>query len=360
LIIPDTQNKLASSQLNWIVYFRQPGAPGKYWFNEMAGMRLLQVSGISKKHNTDWVLKDVHFIQHHRQKLALAGETGSGKTTLLKIIAGLVQPDLGTVWFEEEKLAGPEEKLIPGHPAIGYLSQHFELRNNYRVEEMFSYSSRVPPAEIKKIIDLTRIGHLLKRKNGQVSGGERQRIALALLLMSSPRLLLLDEPYSNLDQGHRILLRSVISDISEELDTSLILVSHDPADILSWADHIVVMKEGSIRQQDTAENIYRKPVDTYTAGLCGNYQLLTHEQARLFSVLPGRDNQQLLVRPEQFRITDAEGVPFLLDKINFFGSYYEWELSLDGMHIMVRTGQQGKQPGDTVNICLSQDATWYL
>ena len=326
----------------------------------MAAMRLLQVSGISKKHHTDWVLKDVHFFQHYRQKLALAGETGSGKTTLLKIIAGLVQPDLGSVWFEEEKLAGPEEKLIPGHPAIGYLSQHFELRNNYRVEEMFSYASRVPAQEMNKIIELTRIGHLLKRKNGQVSGGERQRIALALLLMSSPRLLLLDEPYSNLDQGHRILLRTVISDISGELDTTIILVSHDPADILSWADHIVVMKEGSIRQQGTAENIYRQPVDVYTAGLCGNYQLLSPELARLFSVLPGMDNQQLLVRPEQFRITAEEGVPCILEKINFFGSYYEWELSLDDQRIIVRTELQGRLPGEKVHIRLSQDAPWYL
>jgi ABC-type sulfate/molybdate transport systems ATPase subunit len=326
----------------------------------MAGMHLLQVSGISKKHNSDWVLKDVNFIQHPRQKLALAGETGSGKTTLLKIIAGLVQPDLGTVLFEEEKLAGPEEKLIPGHPAIGYLSQHFELRNNYRVEEMFSYASRVPVQEMNRIVELTRIGHLLKRKNGQVSGGERQRVALGLLLMSAPRLLLLDEPYSNLDLGHRLLLRSVISDISEELDTSIILVSHDPADMLSWADHIVVMKEGSIRQQDTPENIYRQPVDMYTAGLCGNYQLLSPEQARLFSEWPAMEKKNLLVRPEQFRITDEEGIPCILEKINFFGSYYEWELSLPGLRIILKTEQQGKQPGDTVNIRLSQDAPWYL
>jgi ABC-type Fe3+/spermidine/putrescine transport system ATPase subunit len=144
------------------------------------------------------------------------------------------------------------------------------------------------------------------------------------------------------------------------LDTSIILVSHDPADMLSWADHIVVMKEGSIRQQDTPENIYRQPVDMYTAGLCGNYQLLSPEQARLFSEWPAMEKKNLLVRPEQFRITDEEGIPCILEKINFFGSYYEWELSLPGLRIILKTEQQGKQPGDTVNIRLSQDAPWYL
>src|SRR5688572_25264978 len=98
-------------------------------------MAWLKVSGIKKKERESFTIKDIFFTQDRFQKIAIVGETGSGKTTLLKMIAGLVQPDAGEISFEREKVAGPYEKLIPGHPGIGYLSQHFELRNNYRVEE---------------------------------------------------------------------------------------------------------------------------------------------------------------------------------------------------------------------------------
>ena len=93
-------------------------------------MSFLTISKISKKADRDFILKKVSFSQERFQKIAVAGETGSGKSTLLKIIAGLVQPDAGEVIFENERVPGPEEKLIPGDPRIAYLSQHFELRNN--------------------------------------------------------------------------------------------------------------------------------------------------------------------------------------------------------------------------------------
>jgi len=98
-------------------------------------MFLLKVSGIGKREKENFTVKDIQFTQESAQKIAIAGETGSGKTTLLKMIAGLVQPDEGNIYFNNERVLGPFEKLIPGHPAIAYLSQHFELRNNYRVEE---------------------------------------------------------------------------------------------------------------------------------------------------------------------------------------------------------------------------------
>jgi iron(III) transport system ATP-binding protein len=100
-----------------------------------SGMALLEVSGAGKKEKEIFTVKGINFSQQPLEKIAIAGETGSGKTTLLKMIGGLVLPDEGTIYFEGERVLGPFEKLIPGHPRIAYLSQHFELRNNYRVEE---------------------------------------------------------------------------------------------------------------------------------------------------------------------------------------------------------------------------------
>src|SRR5690606_30074239 len=110
-------------------------------------MVLLKVSEIRRQEGNDFVLHDVDLVQQHLQKIAIAGASGSGKSTLLKIIAGLIQADAGEVWFENEKVKGPYEKLIPGHPGIAYLSQHFELRNNYRVEELLGYANTLPPGE---------------------------------------------------------------------------------------------------------------------------------------------------------------------------------------------------------------------
>ncbi len=230
-------------------------------------MSFLKVEGISKRQAESFIVKDISFTQRASQKMAIAGETGSGKTTLLKIIAGLVQPDAGTVFFENLPVDGPDYQLIPGHPSIGYLSQHYELKNNYRVEELLEYANKLSLADAQALYDVCRIDHLVKRRTDQLSGGEKQRIALARLLVGSPKLLLLDEPYSNLDPIHKNILKSVITDISERLSVTCLLTSHDPMDTLSWADEIIVLKDGIILQKDTPENIYRKPVNEYVAGL---------------------------------------------------------------------------------------------
>ena len=237
-------------------------------------MDLLTVSGISKRNGDVFAVEGISFEQKPLQKIAIAGETGSGKSTLLKIIAGLVQPDTGTVLFEQQRVLGPNEKLMPGHEGIAYLSQHFELHNHYRIEEILDFENRLPDEQANTLYEVCRISHLRHRWTHELSGGERQRISLARLLITSPRLLLLDEPFSNLDMIHKSILKSVIHDIGELMNITCILISHEPLDTLSWADEILVMRNGHIIQQGSPENIYHHPVDTYIAGLFGKYNLL--------------------------------------------------------------------------------------
>ena len=180
-------------------------------------MVLLKVSEVTKQQNGNVVLQGISFTQKQFQKIAIVGESGSGKSTLLKVIGGLAQPDTGDVLFENKHVDGPNEKLIPGHPKIAYLSQHFELRNNYRVEEILEYANKLSNKEAQRLYEICHISHLLKRKTDQVSGGEKQRIAMARLLIGSPKLFLLDEPFSNLDVLHRNTLRKVIHDMGEKL-----------------------------------------------------------------------------------------------------------------------------------------------
>ncbi len=327
-------------------------------------MNFLRVYRITKQQENNFVLRDISFIQQQFQKIAIAGETGSGKTTLLKIIGGFTQPDEGQVVFKNKKIKGPEEQLIPRHPDIAYLSQHFELRNNYRVEEILNMTLQLSDEQAETIFKVCRINHLLKRKTDQLSGGEKQRVALAGLLISSPELLLLDEPFSNLDMYHKSVLKSVIQDIGEKLRITCILVSHDPLDILSWAGQILVLKDGQIIQKGTPRQVYRQPVNEYTAGLFGTYNLITREKAKAFSTLPevNIDGKSMLIRPEDFKIV-KEGSGTLkgsVNKVNYFGSYCEVEVLLSENNITVKTDERGYSKGDTVYVSLPGDNVWYI
>jgi ABC-type sugar transport system ATPase subunit len=218
-------------------------------------------------------LKQISFTQRKGQRLAIAGGTGSGKSTLLKVIAGLASPHEGSVWFEGQKVAGPRERLIPGQPGIAYLSQYFELWNSYKVEEVLNYSNDLDPTTAAAFYRLCHIDHLLQRRTDQLSGGERQRIALARLLVHPPGLLLLDEPFSNLDMIHTRILKQVIRDVGARFDITRILVSHDPRDTLSWAEEIIILKDGRLHQQGSPRDVYHQPVDEYSAALLGDYRL---------------------------------------------------------------------------------------
>jgi ABC-type Fe3+/spermidine/putrescine transport system ATPase subunit len=303
----------------------------------------------------------VSFTQEKLRKIAVAGESGSGKTTLLKIIAGLVQADGGTVLFGGERVKGPYEKLMPGHPGIAYLSQHFELHNNYRVEDLLSYKNHLSDEESQALYEVCRIAHLLGRKTDQLSGGERQRIALAKLLGGHPRLLLLDEPFSNLDLGHTNILHSVMSEISERLQITCLLVSHDPPDILSWADEILVMKAGKIVQRGTPELVYRRPVDEYTAGLFGEYNLMS-------AAGTGAKDKRMLIRPENFRIVPpAEAaISGIADRVIFHGSYYDIEVLLPEDRVTVRAdsahlpGGGLPRTGETVYLSFDRADLWWI
>jgi iron(III) transport system ATP-binding protein len=299
----------------------------------------------------------ISFSQVKGQKLALAGATGSGKSTLLKLIAGLLQPDVGEIWLDGQRVRGPLETLVPGHPGIAYLSQHFELWNNYRVGEVLSYANDLSDEEAGALYAMCRIGHLLGRRTDQLSGGERQRIALARLLVKPPRLLLMDEPFSNLDRVHKEILRAVIRDIADSTGISCILVSHDPQDILSWADEILVLNGGRLIQKATPERIYRQPVDEYTAGLFGKYNLvdatLAARLGRLAGTADGR--KDLFIRPEKLTLS-AMGNAAAQGRVmgvTFLGGYYEIEVELASSRLLVRADSNSYQKGQAVFVGLA-------
>jgi len=318
-------------------------------------MSLLDVSHISYRNEENFVLKEISFTQQSLRNIGLAGATGSGKTTLLKIIAGLIEPTIGAVFFKEERIKGPNEKLLPGHPSIAYLSQYFELRNHYRVQEILDMAKKVADKEAGIIYEVCRIQHLLKRWTHQLSGGEKQRIALARLLVTLPEVLLLDEPYSNLDPLHKNILKNVVQDLSEELNITCILVSHDPLDTLSWANEIIVLNEGKLVQQGSPKQVYRNPVDEYTAGLFGKYNLLTPALAKALSQHSDVAMQDIgrFLRPEEFALTtEGKGLKATVKNVKFMGSYCELVLNTLNNELVLHTREANITKGGNVYVVL--------
>lgn len=328
-----------------------------------SGMAFLEVAGLSKQEKGIFTVKNIRFEQSPLERIAIAGETGSGKTTLLRMIAGLLQPDAGETLFLGERVAGPLEKLLPGHPAIAYLSQHFELRNNYRVEEELESANKITDLQAATIYSVCRIEHLLKRKTNELSGGERQRIVLAKLLTTNPRLLLLDEPFSNLDNIHKSVIKSVIDDIGERLQVSCMLVSHDAQDVLSWANRILVMKEGTIVQQGTPEEIYQQPLNEYVAGLLGDFVLIRDHSSDLYqSVKAMAAGKNVLIRPENIRMAENGSPAFkgIIQKKLFRGGYYQLQVKSGEDIILMNMTKDFHQPGDEIFFTVSPGDIWYI
>lgn len=318
-------------------------------------MTFLKVSGITKKGEEGLAVDGISFSQRKRENIAIVGETGSGKSTLLKIIAGLLEPDTGEVCFENERVEGPEKKLIPGHRGVGYLSQDFELPKNLTVAQLLRYANIFVDEGADFVYDVCRISHLLNRKSDQLSGGERQRIALARQLVSAPRLLLLDEAFSNLDRAHKVMMKKILEDIADELKISYILISHDPEDILSWAHRVMVMKNGRIIQKGTPEKIYRQPVNEYVAGLFGTFNKVDPGQKALVNIVRAKKHKrELLIRGEQFVLGPKrkKSIQGRVIQIKFYGSYYELDINCSGTVLTIKTQTSTFTEGDPVYVSM--------
>lgn len=313
---------------------------------------MVVVDGLRMSRDSRPVLEDVSFRFRSGERLVIAGTTGAGKSTLLRIMSGHLQADAGHVYFEGEKVKGPMERLIPGHPGIAYLSQHFELRKNYRVIDELEAWSRIDPDRHGQVYDICNIRHLLGRMTMDLSGGERQRTALARALLTGPRLLLLDEPFSNLDMAHRERMRSMIREVCTALQITSVMILHEAADIMSWAERVLVLQEGRIVQDSPPEDLYRHPVNEEAAGLLGVFHVTGDPRVwNLFGQDP-MPGTRLLLRPDSFRISDQnEGAQEAwVENVIFLGTYTMLQVRLGDTRLQIATTKRNVRSGDAIQL----------
>lgn len=256
-------------------------------------MTILSIQSISKSYNGNiQAVNNVSFDLNEGEILAVIGQSGSGKTTLIKMVAGLVQPDEGRILFHGKPLEGPEEKLVPGHKEIRLVHQDFKLHHQMTVAEnlnnaLLEYVAAYRKERTTELLDLCYITQIQDQYVHKISGGEKQRVAIAMALSTEPEVLLFDEPFSNLDLISKSALLQEVATIAEKTGTAMILVTHDSRDALEVANRMVVMRNGQIAQEGTPQGIYQQPAYAHVADLIGFYNRISLE--KLLELVPGFD-----------------------------------------------------------------------
>ncbi|MCC6371555.1 MAG: ABC transporter ATP-binding protein [Bacteroidia bacterium] len=234
--------------------------------------------------------------------LAIVGKSGSGKTTLLKCIYGLEDIASGEVWLDDEKVLGPSFNLIPGHENMKLVSQDFYVLDNHTIEEnifdkLIGYTQEAKQKRADKLLKLLELSKLKNTKARFLSSGQKQRVAIARALALIPKVLLLDEPFSNLDKLLTEKLYAFIVAEVKKKNTSVILITHLAEEALKYADDLAVIDEGKILQTGTKWKVYYQPKNSRLAGLLGDYNVIKPEDLSKHAKL--KIKRKLFLRPDK-------------------------------------------------------------
>ncbi len=236
---------------------------------------MLELKSISFSYGEKQILKDISFSLKQGEYLAIVGPSGCGKSTLLELIYGLLAPSHGEIFHREVKLLGPEFYLVPGEPFMKYLPQDFDLMPYISVaENVGKYLSNQDPKKkerrIRELLDVVEMEGYFNSKVKHLSGGQKQRVALARVLAKEPEILLLDEPFSHIDNFKKNSLRRSLFRYLREQRVSCLVATHDTTDALSFADRTMVLDDCKIIANDIPSELYHRPKTKYIASFFGD------------------------------------------------------------------------------------------
>jgi ABC-type Fe3+/spermidine/putrescine transport system ATPase subunit len=328
----------------------------------MAAIPFLQATSISKTYPGPIAsgVKKTDLTITQGKVTAVIGESGSGKSTLLKLLYGLLSPDTGEVKFKGERIWGPGEKLIPGHDAMKMVAQQTDDLNHFakvwdNIAIMLPHTNlKAKQEKTEKIMEQLKMTGLAHKQVVNLSGGEKQRLAIARALVVSPEILLLDEPFNQVDTSFREGLQHDIRQIVKDTGLTVIIVSHDPAEVLSMADELLVLKDGEILESGDPRTMYLHPKYLYTAQLLSNCSVLTRDEAKKAGIKTRAD--YIVIYPEWVKTvktwTDND---WKIKQVLFKGFYEDLLVEYKGITIRVQNDQFGKYAeGDKINLALAQ------
>ncbi|MEG0145326.1 MAG: ABC transporter ATP-binding protein [Clostridia bacterium] len=341
-------------------------------------MASVTIQNVSKAFGSVVVLQNFNETFADGEFVTLLGPSGCGKTTMLRIIAGFEKPTSGQVMIGDTVVSGQNTFVPPEKRDIGMVFQSYAVWPHMTVFENVAYPLKIArkgKAEISekvmKILDIVHLAQYASRIPSQLSGGQQQRVALARALVAEPRLLLLDEPLSNLDAKLRESMRFEIKEIQEKLGISVVYVTHDQTEAMAMSDRIFVIYGGVVQQVGTPEEIYKRPVNQFVADFVGKVDFLDgiaqDGVIRLSkcgqSIKYDGDKRGAVVvavRPENVRLTRApkqDALKGTLTTSFYLGDAYDNRVDLGGdvLRVITSAGDyEGLKPGEPVHVAIRE------
>jgi len=307
----------------------------------------LQATAITKTYPGGGGVKNISLDIQPGQVTAIIGASGSGKSTLLRLLYGLLSPDSGEVQFKGERIWGPEEKLIPGHDAMKMVTQEEDDLNLF-AKVWDNVAVLLPNTDLKakqhkteRVLKQLNMLTLADKRIADLSGGEKQRVAIARALVTEPEVLLLDEPFNQVDTSFRDGLQEDIRQIVKDTGLTVIMVSHDPAEVLSMADTLLVLKDGEVIEAGSPRKIYNDPEFLYTARLLARCNILTVAEAGVCGINATKGH--VMIYPEWIEATGSwRRRIWIVRQVLFKGFYEELLLENRGVTLRILNGQAGK------------------
>jgi ABC-type Fe3+/spermidine/putrescine transport system ATPase subunit len=264
---------------------------------------MLKVSNISFQYTSKKeILTDISFTLGEGQHLCVMGESGSGKSTLLKAVYGLLDLKKGSIYWKNEEVLGPAFHLVPGVSFFKYVAQDFDLMPFTSAEEKEQRTN-----ELLEVIEMSSFAN---EKVKTLSGGQQQRVAIARALAKEPELILLDEPFGQIDNFKKNSLRRKLFSYLKEKNISCIVATHDGDDALSFADQMMVIKNKKVIALDSPRNLYKNPSEHYVAALFDDVN-------ELFV-----DGKKRLIYPHQIQVSIDSSYKAVVKKSFFKGSFW--------------------------------------
>lgn len=300
---------------------------------------LLEIKNLFFSHSKDKPLFQNLNLRFEANKIiALAGESGCGKSTLLSLTYGLLDWESGEIIFDGTRLLGPKGNLVPGEAEMKFVAQNFDLMPYATVAENVGKfisninlkQKRENVMELLEVVGLQEFAHVLPK---YLSGGQQQRVAIARALSVLPKLLILDEPFSNLDFPRKIELRERLFRYVKQHHVSLIISTHELQDIMPWLDQIVILQEGRLIQNDNPEQTYRHPYNSYVAKLFGEVNIFTEEEITDFQL------SKFSYYPKEIKITET-GCNAEVIESRFAGNHYWNKVKVKNKVIVMFTDER--------------------
>ncbi len=326
-------------------------------------MAYVKIESIRKSFGTEPALRGIDLeVPEHRMTVIL-GPSGCGKTTLLRILAGLEDPDGGSVTQNGEVVSDGHRRIPPEKRNLGMVFQDSLLWPHMSVRSNIAFPlgrGRTKDPRVEEAARAAEIEGFLSRYPSELSGGEQRRVSIARAIVAKPKLLLLDEPLSGLDANLRVRLLTTIRRIQRELGLTAVYVTHDQDEALGIGDLLVVMRAGSILQIGSPEEVYQQPSTAFVAGFVGLSTLLEGEAAdgrveTPFGSFPAGEGDAgrvfLAVRPESVRFTEEEGVEGTIVTSSFRGDRWVVEVEVLERRVLAFSAVD-RQPGQPVRVML--------